>query len=390
VTWRLVDLVINGQFVTTTTKSRPPFFSALACFLAAMASPVQVPCIFDAIQGRMPGRGRVLVFPLPFQGHINPMLQLADVLHGRGLAVTVLHTYFNALDPALHPAFDFVPVPDGVPADVAASGNVIAIIEAMNAAMEANGSAALRDILQSVLGDQGQPPAACIIFDANLLAVPTASAALGLPTLVLRTASAACLGCFLAYPMLHKKGYLPPQESKLFLPVKELPPLRVRDLFYSRKSNHEGMQKLVARAGEATKNSAGLVINTFDALETAELERIRQQLDIPIVLAVGPLHKMSSKTIGSSLLDQDYSCIEWLDTQPSRYVEKRWGVGFELEGELERGKIEIAIRKLMKERDGYEMRERAIGLKEKVADCLKPGGSSRIAIDKLVQYIHSL
>ncbi|TVU39886.1 hypothetical protein EJB05_13330, partial [Eragrostis curvula] len=444
--------------------------------LAAMASPVQEPCIFDAIQGRMPGGRRVLVFPLPFQGHINPMLQLADVLHGRGLAVTVLHTYFNALDPALHPAFDFVPVPDGVPADVAESGNVIAIIEAMNAAMEANGSAALRDILQSVLGDQGQPPAACIIFDANLLAVPIASAALGLPTLVLRTASAACLGCFLAYPMLHKKGYLPPQESKLFLPVKELPPLRVRDLFYSRKSNHEGMQKLVARAGEATKNSAGLVINTFDALETAELERIRQQLDIPIWLDTQPSRSVLYVSFGSLasmdsneffevawglansghpflwvlrpdlVHDSNGLClpdgfedaiegrgkvIQWAPQQivlahraiggfwthngwnstlesisegipmicrpqfadqmmNTRYVEKRWGVGFELEGELERGKIEIAIRKLMKERDGYEMRERAIGLKEKVADCLKPGGSSRIAIEKLFQedYCH--
>ena len=38
------------------------------------------------------GARRVLLFPLPFQGHINPMLQLADVLHGRGLAITVLHT----------------------------------------------------------------------------------------------------------------------------------------------------------------------------------------------------------------------------------------------------------------------------------------------------------
>ncbi|TVU39940.1 hypothetical protein EJB05_13384, partial [Eragrostis curvula] len=293
------------------------------------------------------------MFPLPFQGHINPMLQLADVLHGRGLAVTMLHTNFNKLDPALHPAFDFVPVLDGIPAEVAASGDVIAIIEAMNASMEVNESAALRDVIESVLAEQGQPPAACIIYDANLLAVPTAAAALGLPTLVLRTASAACLGCFLAYPMLHEKGYLPPQA-------------------------------------DAMKKSAGLLINTFDALEMVELERIREQFDIPIVLAVGPLHKLSYKTTGSSLLDQDYSCIQWLDKQPSRYVEKRWGVGFELEGKLERGKIEMAIRKLMKERDGYEMRKRAMRLKEKVADCLKPGGSSRIAIDKLVQYIHSL
>ena len=33
----------------------------------------------------------------------------------------------------------------------------------------------------------------------------------------------------------------------------------------------------------------------------------------------------------------------------TRYVVKTWGVGVELEGELERGKVEKAIRKLMEE-----------------------------------------
>jgi hypothetical protein len=164
-----------------------------------------------AANGRR-SRRRVVMFPLPFQGHINPMLQLGDVLHARGLAVTVLHTRLNAPDPARrHPEFQFVPVPDGVPAHVAASGNVIDIIEAMNAAMEADGAVALRAVLESVVADEARPRAACIVFDANLLAVPSAAAAVGLRTLVLRTASAACLGCFMAYPMLHQKGYLPPQ-----------------------------------------------------------------------------------------------------------------------------------------------------------------------------------
>ena len=265
------------------------------------------------------------------------------------------------------------------------------------------------------------------------------------------------------------------------------------------------MRNLLARAMEAVNNSSGLVINTFDALEPAELERIRSELRIPTVLAPGPLHKLSSKnTSSSSLLDEDYDCIKWLDKQPprsvlyvsfgslaslasneflevawglatsghpflwvvrpgsvrgldglgfpdgfeaavegkgkvirwapqqevlahpavggfwthngwnstlesisegvpmicrpqfadqmmnTRYVEKAWGVGFEIEGELERGKIEKAIRKLMEEREGAEMRERAVELKKKVADCLKPGGSSQIAIDKLVEHILSL
>ena len=158
--------------------------------------------------GRRPPRRRVLVFPLPFQGHIDPMMHFAGALHARGgLAVTVLHTRFNALDPALHPEFAFVPVPDGIPADVAASGSITSIILAMNAAMEASG--AVRDVLASVLADEP----ACLFIDANLLAVQKAAATLGLPTVVLRTGSAACFSCFLAYPLLLHKGYLPPKGT---------------------------------------------------------------------------------------------------------------------------------------------------------------------------------
>ncbi|TVU39867.1 hypothetical protein EJB05_13310, partial [Eragrostis curvula] len=250
---------------------------------------------------------RVLVFPLPFQGHINPMLQLADVLHARGLAVTVLHTHFNALDPALHPQFDFVSVPDGVPAEVAATkkGNIIDMILAMNEAMEA--STAVDEVLASVMADDARPRPACMFIDGNLLAVQKAAARLGLPTL-----------CFLAYPMLCERCYLPRQDSQLYMPVKELPPLRVRDLFFSINNDHEKVRKVLARITETVKGSSGVVINTFEALETKELERIRGELDLPLVLAAGPLHKLSSTSTGSTLLDQDYSCIKWLDSQPAR------------------------------------------------------------------------
>jgi len=77
-------------------------------------------------------------------------------------------------------------------------------------------------------------------------------------------------------------------------------------------------------------------------------------------------------------------------TTNTRYVVNTWGVGFELEGELERGNIEKAIRKLMKEREGGEMRGRAKELKKKVGECLKDGGTVQIAIDKLVNYILSM
>ncbi|CAN6197364.1 unnamed protein product [Urochloa humidicola] len=430
------------------------------------------------------------------------MFQLAGALHSRGLAITVFHTHFNAPDASRHPEYEFVPVPDGIPE----GGHPLHETLHRILDMSRDCAAPFRDRLAAVLAaarwKDGGSDVACLVADALLMTLLDVARGLGVPTLALRTTSAACLRCFLAYPMLHENGYLPPQESQLDMPVKELPPLRVKDLYYSRSGDNEIMGKLVAGVTQAVKNTSGLLINTCDAVEATELERIRKELDIPMVLAIGPLHKISpSKSVGSSLLDQDYGCIEWLDMQPSesvlyvsfgslasvgskeflevawglansgvpflwvvrsdilqgldnpnfpngfeaavqdkgkliqwapqedvlahravggfwthngwnstlesisegvpmicrpqfadqminaRYVEQTWGVGFELEGVLERGKIEKAIRKLMKDREGDEMRERAKKLESKVEDCLKIGGSSQSAIDKLVNYI---
>jgi hypothetical protein len=65
-------------------------------------------------------------------------------------------------------------------------------------------------------------------------------------------------------------------------------------------------------------------------------------------------------------------------------------VGFEVGGELERSSVEADIRRLMTGKDGAEMRARAGELKKAAAECTGKGGSSCIAIDKLVTHVMSL
>ncbi|PKI43588.1 hypothetical protein CRG98_036018, partial [Punica granatum] len=62
----------------------------------------------------------------------------------------------------------------------------------------------------------------------------------------------------------------------------------------------------------------------------------------------------------------------------SRFVCDVWRVGVELESSngLERGKIQRAIRRLFDEKDGEEIRDRMLHLKEKASLCLKQGGST--------------
>uniref|UniRef100_A0A5B7B827 Putative UGT protein n=1 Tax=Davidia involucrata TaxID=16924 RepID=A0A5B7B827_DAVIN len=72
----------------------------------------------------------------------------------------------------------------------------------------------------------------------------------------------------------------------------------------------------------------------------------------------------------------------------ARYVSHVWRVGLELE-KSESGEIEKAVRRLMVDKEGEEMRQRAMELKEKAELCLKSGGSSCNFLNELVECLLS-
>lgn len=73
----------------------------------------------------------------------------------------------------------------------------------------------------------------------------------------------------------------------------------------------------------------------------------------------------------------------------ARYASEVWKVGLQMEDGIERAVIEKTIRKVMVEKEGEEMRDRALKLMEKANLCLKQGGSSHQSLDGLVKHILS-
>ena len=250
------------------------------------------------------------------------------------------------------------------------------------------------------------------------------------------------------------------------------------------------------------RTSSAIIWNTIDSLEKSTLAKIQQQCQVPI-FPIGPLHEIASAS-SSSLLEEDSSCLAWLDKQSynaviyvsfgsvafmdmkelaeiawglansqqpflwvvrpgsirgselievlpkgfketigergyivkwapqkevlahdavggffshcgwnstlesicggipmicrpcfsdqrvnARYISQVWMVGLELENELQRGEIERAIRRLMVEKEGKEMRETAKVLKEKVELSIGEGGSSKNSLNELIEIIMS-
>ncbi|KAK1364940.1 hypothetical protein POM88_040501 [Heracleum sosnowskyi] len=183
-----------------------------------------------------------------------------------------------------------------------------------------------------------------------------------LPRLVLRTSGVSSFLAFAAFPVLQQKGYPLDQDSQLEELVPELPPLRVKDLPLIKTNNPEALYQLVEGIVKETKASSGLIWNSFEELEKPELATLMQDFPIPI-FPVGPFHKYFS-ACSSSLILHDQTCI-------SRYVTHVWRVGVQLENGLEIAQIQRDIKRVMVEKEGKEMKERAQHLREMVNKCVQ-------------------
>jgi hypothetical protein len=66
------------------------------------------------------------------------------------------------------------------------------------------------------------------------------------------------------------------------------------------------------------ETSSAIIYNTIDYLENSSLEKMQQRCQVPI-FSIGTMHKIASAS-SSSLLEEDTSCLAWLDKQSCNSV----------------------------------------------------------------------
>ncbi|KAF7132874.1 hypothetical protein RHSIM_Rhsim09G0169700 [Rhododendron simsii] len=158
--------------------------------------------------------GRLVLFPTPAQGHINPMLQLANILHSRGFSITLIHTHFNSPAQSDDRHFTFLPISDRLSLTEASMENLLSFPTLLSS----NCAAPFQDCLAGLLADG---PIACLITDAIWHFSQSVAEGFGIPRIVLRTGSVSSFLVYAALPMMREKGYLPKQDSQLESPVPE-------------------------------------------------------------------------------------------------------------------------------------------------------------------------
>lgn len=282
----------------------------------------------------------VLIFPLPAQGNVNPMLLLAELLALSDVHVTFLNTHhihlrlgqFSDIE-ARHPTLHFETFADGVPDDHPRFGGNM---EEFFNHVKFHGALKLRELC---LEQPGKPKITCIIGDGMFGDITLdIGDEFGIPIIHFRTSSACSFWSYFSVPKLLQSNELPIRgKEDMDRIIKKIPGMenliRCRDLpsFFRGNRGHIPLETLAFQTHQTLRAKA-LILNTCEDLEGPVLSQIR--LHFPKLYDLGPLHthlnfRKASKTASSeelppssvsSLWEVDRSCMSWLDAQQPKSV----------------------------------------------------------------------
>ncbi|CAN7041579.1 hypothetical protein IGI04_006601 [Brassica rapa subsp. trilocularis] len=287
----------------------------------------------------LPNRHAVCI-PYPAQGHINPMLKVAKLLHARGFHVTFVNTDYNhrrilrsrgphALDGLT--SFRFETIPDGLPwTDVDAKQDMLKLIDStMN-----NCLSPFKDLLTRLNSGSDVPPVSCIVSDASMSFTIDAAEKLEIPVVLLWTNSATALMLYLHYQKLMEKGIIPVKdESDLKTEIDWIPSINTIQLKdfpdFTIKSDHQHlMLNFITHVTERSKRASAIIINTFENLEHDVVSSLRSILH-PRIYPVGPLPILEDREINRdseigrlrlNLWEEETESLDWLDTKEKKSV----------------------------------------------------------------------
>ncbi|XP_074321005.1 7-deoxyloganetic acid glucosyltransferase-like isoform X1 [Silene latifolia] len=282
----------------------------------------------------------VIIFPLPAQGHITPMLNLAQLFCHANFQVTLFITtqYLERLTLytdtktrfAGYPGFRFQPIPNEPPSrQLTCHEDLMGWIAELVQGLAVDATPILQKMING--GD-----VSCMVVDGWLSFAYQVGNECGIPVISFRCPSACCVWAYFSTPNLIQLGQVPFQEEDMDKLVENVPGLdtflRNRDLpsFCRTKDRATclGLQQAFADEVQRTSEAYGLILNTFEDLEGPLLSLLRSKC--PRVYSIGPLHshlkhrldeeKTTLPISSSSLWEVDQSCLSWLDKKPAESV----------------------------------------------------------------------
>ncbi|PIA50743.1 hypothetical protein AQUCO_01200168v1 [Aquilegia coerulea] len=288
-----------------------------------------------------------VLVPWPAQGHVNPLMRFAKLLHSRGFHITFVHTEFNykrlirsnGPDSVKGlPDFRFETIPDGTPppSNPDATQSVPLVCDSLRK----NGFGPFKDLLERLNNNSDLPPISCIIADGVMNFAVKAAEALGLPGFALFTSSGFSFVGYLHSTELIKRGIFPFKNDDYLTDGTLDTPLdwvtgmgkdvRLKDLpsFVRTTDPNDIMFHFMKDEVEDCLKARALILNNFEEFEQEAVDAVRSKFNFANIYTIGPLSlleqkyvpKSLSESLNSSLWKQDVKVFEWLDSREAESV----------------------------------------------------------------------
>ncbi|CAH8280245.1 unnamed protein product [Arabidopsis lyrata] len=252
---------------------------------------------------------RIVLVPVPAQGHVTPIMQLGKALYSKGFSITVVLTQYNRVSSSKDFSdFHFLTIPGSLTESDLKNLGPFKFLFKLNQICEAGFKQCIGQLLQ----EQGND-IACVVYDEYMYFSQAAVKEFQLPSVLFSTTSATAFVCRSVLSRVDAESFLldmkdPKVSDKVF---PGLHPLRYKDLPTSAFGPIESILNVYSETVNIRTASA-VIINSTSCLENSSLAWLQRELQVP-VYPIGPLHIAASAP--SSLLEEDRSCIEWLNKQ---------------------------------------------------------------------------
>uniref|UniRef100_J3L3T3 Glycosyltransferase n=1 Tax=Oryza brachyantha TaxID=4533 RepID=J3L3T3_ORYBR len=272
-------------------------------------------------------RRTVVLYPGIGVGHLVPMIELAKVFLQHGLAVTValVKPPLEPLDfsatvarfAAANPSINFhvlpSPPPAAAPAGSGSDGTsarpivrTLRFLKTMNTPF--------RNFLRSMPSSVH-----ALIIDMFCTDALDVASELRIPAYVFYSSPASTLAVFLYLPSMRDKINTSVGElSDSILHFPGFPPFKASELPQDILDDNEA-SRLILPTFQRLPESRGILVNTFQSVETRALRALRDGLCVPGG-ATPPVYYIGPLVSGGGGGDEGHDCLRWLDAQPDSSV----------------------------------------------------------------------
>jgi hydroquinone glucosyltransferase len=144
---------------------------------------------------------------------------------------------------------------------------------------------------------------------------------LDIPTYFYYTSGASTVAIFLQLPIIHQNTTKSLKDFNMHPHIPGLPQIPIADMPEEVKDREGKGYKVFLDMATSMMESDGVIVNTFDAIESRVIKAFKAGLCLPDgttppLYCIGPM--ISLPSMGEN--ESDNLCLSWLDSQPSKSV----------------------------------------------------------------------